>query len=669
MRWRRPAAEGQPFPSPLPAAQACKFTGPRGEVSVEITSTRLPRSRRVSLAGALRSADAAAGANSGDEDEGDEVAVAHEVVRVAVRDTGVGIPEGKIGLLFRPFSQIASARGAKAAGTGLGLVIAKMLSEKMGGWITVSSTEGKGSVFTVTLPLEVAAGPPRRRSSIQGAPDYTSAGVGGATSAAATLVPVSAAAAAAATTSSAQHVAAAQGGLPPPPLPLAVVAVSSERLRAVLLQMLDCIRGQQGSATSSAVSALPPPPLSVRVPGEGLGPGAFRQELARTLSAAAAAAEAGGDAEAAGRAAAAAAALTNPGGSNSWRAAGRGSSSSAKGAGGADRECVVITDCETFLRLAAAVRRHHRRLSPFASAAAPPPPQSRSYPRFFHCGAAQGASFPAPGHRTLVVGTHARRTDIRAAAPDFPVEARAPFESGQPRTSSSGSRLLLLALFLHRIASPRWRVSWLTRGRGDCATHESQDGYVDTPLKAQSLLEFLLNFSRSQQHHQEQPKRIQNSIAAATEPAQQAPSAPPTSAAGGAQGGGGGGGAAAVVQGGCPAPAAGAGGGAGGSVASSVLQHLRILVVRCALHLGSQYWVLFFLENTDTTRALSRRPASPCTLFLISSSGPPSASQVDDNAIVRRLLPAARPPADHLSTRPSAAGGGIPRRTGASAYR
>ncbi len=77
-----------------------------------------------------------------------------EKVRIAVRDTGIGIESGKMHILFRPFHQIDSGTTRKHEGTGLGLSISKKLVELHGGSITVSSTPGEGSEFVVWLPGE-----------------------------------------------------------------------------------------------------------------------------------------------------------------------------------------------------------------------------------------------------------------------------------------------------------------------------------------------------------------------------------------------------------------------------------------------------------------------------------------------------------------------------------
>ena len=80
-------------------------------------------------------------------------------MRVAVHDTGVGIPQEKLASLFTKFSQVDSSTTRKYGGTGLGLAIAKQLIELMGGSIAVESRWGEGSEFSLTLPLRQDAEP------------------------------------------------------------------------------------------------------------------------------------------------------------------------------------------------------------------------------------------------------------------------------------------------------------------------------------------------------------------------------------------------------------------------------------------------------------------------------------------------------------------------------
>ena len=84
-------------------------------------------------------------------------------LRLTVRDTGLGIAAEKQATLFEKFVQADNSATRRFGGTGLGLAICRELTQMMGGAIWVDSLEGKGSTFTVELPLErgvaVAAAP------------------------------------------------------------------------------------------------------------------------------------------------------------------------------------------------------------------------------------------------------------------------------------------------------------------------------------------------------------------------------------------------------------------------------------------------------------------------------------------------------------------------------
>jgi len=72
-----------------------------------------------------------------------------------IRDTGIGIPESQISLLFQKFQQLDPSYQRRYEGSGLGLALTKQLVELHGGWIEVKSVEGQGSTFTVWLPAQV----------------------------------------------------------------------------------------------------------------------------------------------------------------------------------------------------------------------------------------------------------------------------------------------------------------------------------------------------------------------------------------------------------------------------------------------------------------------------------------------------------------------------------
>ena len=73
-------------------------------------------------------------------------------VRIAVADTGPGIPADKLPRLFTQFDRLG-AEHSEVQGTGIGLVLAKRLAEAMGGALTVASVEGQGTAFTLELSL------------------------------------------------------------------------------------------------------------------------------------------------------------------------------------------------------------------------------------------------------------------------------------------------------------------------------------------------------------------------------------------------------------------------------------------------------------------------------------------------------------------------------------
>lgn len=102
---------------------AVKFTD-EGHVLVDVTGEKLPAGTRLTI---------------------------------SVTDTGIGIPEDKLRLVFEKFSQVDSSSTRRHEGTGLGLAITSRLVDMMGGTMGIESTEGKGSTFWFTITLPGAA--------------------------------------------------------------------------------------------------------------------------------------------------------------------------------------------------------------------------------------------------------------------------------------------------------------------------------------------------------------------------------------------------------------------------------------------------------------------------------------------------------------------------------
>lgn len=75
---------------------------------------------------------------------------------ISVSDTGIGISKSELGFIFQPFYRVDKSRSRSYGGAGMGLCLVKNIVEKHGGTVFVSSEEGKGSCFTIKIPLFIS---------------------------------------------------------------------------------------------------------------------------------------------------------------------------------------------------------------------------------------------------------------------------------------------------------------------------------------------------------------------------------------------------------------------------------------------------------------------------------------------------------------------------------
>ena len=83
-----------------------------------------------------------------------ERAAGVEWITFAIQDSGIGISAAQMGKLFQPFTQADISTSKNYGGTGLGLVLTRSFCQMMGGDVTVESTLGEGSTFTIRLPAK-----------------------------------------------------------------------------------------------------------------------------------------------------------------------------------------------------------------------------------------------------------------------------------------------------------------------------------------------------------------------------------------------------------------------------------------------------------------------------------------------------------------------------------
>lgn len=95
------------------------------------------------------------------------VAPADTGVQISIRDTGIGIAEEALPKLFQPFRQASTGTARQFGGTGLGLALTRTLCDAMDGTLNVVSQEGRGSEFSVLLPL-AACSPPKAKPAMDG---------------------------------------------------------------------------------------------------------------------------------------------------------------------------------------------------------------------------------------------------------------------------------------------------------------------------------------------------------------------------------------------------------------------------------------------------------------------------------------------------------------------
>lgn len=154
-----PAACHEPVPVATVVAEAIEHIRPAADFrAIRIVVEQIPRTwnlvgERRQLVSALANLLENAVKYS---DDGSEVSVRARTdgtsIGLEVEDRGIGIPSRELDRIFERFYRVDRGRGRGTGGTGLGLSIVRHVATNHGGEVTVSSTEGDGSVFTLLLP-------------------------------------------------------------------------------------------------------------------------------------------------------------------------------------------------------------------------------------------------------------------------------------------------------------------------------------------------------------------------------------------------------------------------------------------------------------------------------------------------------------------------------------
>jgi PAS domain S-box-containing protein len=138
------SAEGLVAPQLRAKALRYAYSGCDGDVAVHVDSEKLQQIVLNLLTNALKFTD-----RGGTINVAVECTAKHAMVHVS--DTGIGIPRDKLDVIFDPFVQVDANYTRTRDGVGLGLAISRDLARGMGGELTVRSTHGAGSTFTLTI--------------------------------------------------------------------------------------------------------------------------------------------------------------------------------------------------------------------------------------------------------------------------------------------------------------------------------------------------------------------------------------------------------------------------------------------------------------------------------------------------------------------------------------